>query len=253
MHPPPAILAVDGTWSQAKGFVRDIPWLAALPRYRLSTPTPGRYRLRAEPRPEAQSTLEAVVRALLALEPETDGLEELLATFDRLIDRHLPPETPRRQSQRRRARQRSSRAVPEALVRAGDHLVLGYAETCRTPTGPGLAFWAAIRLWDDAVIATAGDLPTFAERWRDFIGDAMLCTWTTPARALASLGQPAHQALKHVYCNLTHERPGPLEALVERLGLAPPELGVPGRPGRRLAATVALWRWLRARAGGVTG
>jgi DTW domain-containing protein YfiP len=87
---PSALVVVDGTWPTARRLVRDNAWLQQLPRVRLSPTAPGRYRIRRAPRPAFQlSTIEAVVAALRILEPDTDGLDALLAAFDRMIERQI--------------------------------------------------------------------------------------------------------------------------------------------------------------------
>ena len=85
-----ALVVVDGTWPTARRLVRDNAWLQALPRVRLQPARPGRYRIRRAPRPAFQlSTIEAVVEALRILEPDTHGLDDLLAAFDRIVERQI--------------------------------------------------------------------------------------------------------------------------------------------------------------------
>jgi DTW domain-containing protein YfiP len=86
---PEALVVLDGTWSQARVLHKANAWLHGLPHYSLTPLAPTRYRIRKAPRPEYISTLEAIVRALEVLEPETAGLEKLLAVFDTMIDRQL--------------------------------------------------------------------------------------------------------------------------------------------------------------------
>jgi DTW domain-containing protein YfiP len=88
--PLSALVVVDGTWPTARRLLRDNAWLQQLPRVRLDPARPGRYRIRRAPRPAYQlSTIEAVVEALRILEPDTRGLDDLLAAFDRMIERQL--------------------------------------------------------------------------------------------------------------------------------------------------------------------
>ncbi|MDH4016770.1 MAG: DTW domain-containing protein, partial [Actinomycetota bacterium] len=101
---PPALVVLDGTWSQARNLHRANPWLHDLPHYSLRPLAPTRYRIRKAPRPEYVSTLEAIVRALELLEPETRGLDRLLGVFDTMIDRQLAREG---RNPRRRVRGRS--------------------------------------------------------------------------------------------------------------------------------------------------
>jgi DTW domain-containing protein YfiP len=86
---PSSLVVIDGTWPHSRSILRQVPWLGALPRVRVRPASPGLYRIRREPRPECMSTLEAIVRALELLEPETYGLEALLGAFTGMIDRHL--------------------------------------------------------------------------------------------------------------------------------------------------------------------
>ncbi|MGC3971349.1 MAG: tRNA-uridine aminocarboxypropyltransferase [Pirellulales bacterium] len=86
---PRQLVVLDGTWHHTKTMLRDIPALARLPRHALSPTEGSRYRIRREPTAAALSTLEAVVDALRVLEPETAGLDELLAAFVGMIDRQL--------------------------------------------------------------------------------------------------------------------------------------------------------------------
>ena len=86
---PQHLIVLDGTWPHARSLYRHNPWLAALPHYSLSPTSPSRYRIRRQPAPHCISTLEAVVAALAAIEPDLEGLEALLATFDAMIDRQI--------------------------------------------------------------------------------------------------------------------------------------------------------------------
>lgn len=89
-EPPPALVVLDGTWPSSRVLLRDNPWLLALPRVALQPSRPGRYRIRKAPRPGIQlSTIEAIVQALLVLEPDTPGLAGLLTAFDGMIDHQL--------------------------------------------------------------------------------------------------------------------------------------------------------------------
>ena len=101
---PEHLIVLDGTWPHAKSLYKANPWLATLPHYGLTPTEPSRYRIRRQPAPHCISTLEAVVCALAVLEPELEGLESLLSTFDAMIDRqlfhiHTHP-NPRRKAQR---------------------------------------------------------------------------------------------------------------------------------------------------------
>jgi DTW domain-containing protein len=89
-EPPSTLVVLDGTWSTAGKLRRDIPWLQALPCVALVPAEPGRYRIRRTPKPAIQlSTIEAIVAALLTLEPDTPGLAGLIEGFDRMIDQQI--------------------------------------------------------------------------------------------------------------------------------------------------------------------
>jgi DTW domain-containing protein YfiP len=103
---PSGLVVLDGTWSQARRLYGANPWLHALPHFALSPPAPTRYRIRKAPRREFVSTLEAIVRALEILEPETEGATGLLDVFDAMIDRQI-------EHQGRNPRRRN-RGVPAA-------------------------------------------------------------------------------------------------------------------------------------------
>lgn len=61
------IIALDGTWSQAKSLWWRNPWLLRMDRVLLKPKEPGIYgRVRKEPNRESVSTLEAVADALVA-------------------------------------------------------------------------------------------------------------------------------------------------------------------------------------------
>jgi hypothetical protein len=66
-RPLDGVIALDGTWAQAKRIWARNPWLEALPRLSLRPTEPGIYgKTRREPDREAISTLEAVADALQA-------------------------------------------------------------------------------------------------------------------------------------------------------------------------------------------
>lgn len=82
----PLLLVVpDGTWRKARKLLHLNPALAELPRVTLAEAGESRYRVRKAPQPGALSTVEAVVRALNALEGE-GSFDELLRPFDALIE-----------------------------------------------------------------------------------------------------------------------------------------------------------------------
>ncbi len=101
------IVALDGTWSQAKTLLWRNRWLGRLPRLALTPREPSIYgKLRPEPRRECVSTLESVGLALTAAgeDPAVEaGLRRVLRTLvQRVRDAHLPPEA--RKLDRRRTK-----------------------------------------------------------------------------------------------------------------------------------------------------
>lgn len=125
---PDQLVVIDGTWHQAKTIVRDVPQLRTLPCYRLTPSSPGQYRIRREPNAQSLSTLEATVAALQALEPDTAGLEQLLAAFNQMVETQL--DHPGSDEARRRQRGRHSRPrfIPLSLLQESDRLVVAYGE-----------------------------------------------------------------------------------------------------------------------------
>lgn len=114
---PAGLVVLDGTWSQARRLYGANPWLHELPHFALSPPAPTRYRIRKAPRREFVSTLEAIVRALEILEPETNGTAGLLDAFDAMIDRQI--EHQGRNPRRRRRGRSEGEAAGDASPRAG--------------------------------------------------------------------------------------------------------------------------------------
>lgn len=80
------LVALDGTWSQAKNMLRRSKLLNSINKVSLSPVRPSAYEFRRQPRPECLSTLEAVVeslRVLEAIEPEDE--EYLLGVFKKMV------------------------------------------------------------------------------------------------------------------------------------------------------------------------
>jgi DTW domain-containing protein len=165
---PDELIVPDGTWHHVKTLMRDIPRLHTLPRFCLAPTTPSRYRIRREPHAHGLSTLEAVVSALQSIEPETTALDELLNTFDRMIDSQIKQGTTNwRENQRRR---RGVPNVPRALTGDLTNIVVGYGEQepgnhpntkSDPPTQPRLMYWTAIRPVTGERFQCAIDSPAF--------------------------------------------------------------------------------------------
>ena len=86
---PRTLVILDGTWKQALGLYRANPWLDRVPHLRFGDLPRSRYRIRRQPAEHCLSTVEAVVAALRVLEPDTQGLGELLAAFDAMVETQI--------------------------------------------------------------------------------------------------------------------------------------------------------------------
>ncbi len=262
---PDALLVVDGTWSTAKRMMRHAPWILDLPRVRVEPSRPGQYRLRREPSAEHLSTVEAVVEALAAIEPETPGLDQLIAAFQRMIDRQVPF-VDARERPRFRTRPRRRPRVPAELLDDHNLVVVGgeYAGTERTyrwvghRLGNGEVFdrWLAPRPAPDHLahigvgggeVAEVVSPDEAARAWSAFARpEDVRVGWSERVMRRS----PGHGgiAVKRVYCGLIRGRAGHLSDVVRERGLPVPAPVVPGRTGRRLAELVAVLGWLRAQA-----
>jgi DTW domain-containing protein YfiP len=274
---PSTLLALDGTWAHATRLYRHNPWLQRLRHVRLHPEAPSRYRIRREPRDDYVSTLEAVTAALHILEPETPGLDALLAAFDHMIDRqieHVAHVT--RHGRRKLPRERPSRALSPLL--ADPDLVVTYAESSLPGgdvTAPReLVQLVAARLADGATLElilrppaafpstchldhmglSADDLAAgittdeARARLRAFAGGGPLAAWTqsTLDWSRSVLPEDARcRALKIDYCNLRNRRASFLEAVVAREGIRPEVVACRGRAAARLGNALAVARWLR--------
>ena len=168
---PQELIVPDGTWHHVKTLMRDIPRLRTLPRFCLAPTSPSRYRIRREPDAHGLSTLEAVVSALGTIEPETLELNQLLTTFERMIDSQIKQGTTNwRANQRRR---RGIPNVPRALTGDLSNIVVGYGEQepgnypnskSDRPTEPTLLYWTAIRPATGERFQCAIDSPAFQDK-----------------------------------------------------------------------------------------
>jgi DTW domain-containing protein YfiP len=84
---PRHLALLDGTWFHTKKIYDAHGWLRQLPHVSLTPSEPSRYRLRREPKERYVATIEAIVYALRLLEPQTPGIDGLLRSFARMIDR----------------------------------------------------------------------------------------------------------------------------------------------------------------------
>ncbi len=148
-HRPRQLVVVDGTWHHAKTIVRDVPQLNCLPRFRLAPSMPGRYRIRREPNDQSLSTLEAVVAALSVSEPNTTGLQDLLAAFETMVDHQLAHPNMKDYWRRNLKRSGDGCNTPRAFAKEPTRLVVAYGEAAsctmadRTVRAP--IYWVAER------------------------------------------------------------------------------------------------------------
>jgi hypothetical protein len=279
---PSHLLVLDGTWSQAHVMYRDTPWLAGLPHVALVPTVPSQYRIRRQPRRECLSTIEAVVLALRALEPETPGLDGLLAAFAGMVDRQAPHGG--LQSERHKRPRLSPRSAGLHALSLDRLLVVRAEVTFRSDPGregpPGLELlqWAAVRPATGErfesilrpvrftpssrhlahlripaeALAEGTTLGGFREAWARFRRpDERLAVWTqTTADAVALLLGEATGPLtvvKTIYCNQRRVKAGTLAEVVAREGLASTPEPVAGRGGPELGHLLAVVRWLAVR------
>ncbi|MCP5358375.1 MAG: DTW domain-containing protein [Pseudomonadales bacterium] len=83
------LLFLDATWRKSHRMLMESPWLQSLPRYALENRATSRYRIRRASRPDALSTLEAIVETLGVVEGDAQRYAPLLAVMDHLIDQQI--------------------------------------------------------------------------------------------------------------------------------------------------------------------
>ena len=274
---PRHLVVIDGTWAHASQLRRNHPSLAPLSAVTLPPGPPSRYRIRREPSDEAISTIEAIVRALRVLEPETRGVDGLLDTFDAMIDDQLETRSAHAYSPRHRRTPRLPKPLPEVLLGPTDDVVLVHAElhmprgqarrfplrvtAARTRPGPRVdalvespippsdSRWRNLELEGDTLAATLSLdalAPALARVIRE--GDTLLA-WAQPVcDLLAELGfDHPTISVKHVYANQHEGRVGSLDDVMGRLGDPPLDVWAPGRAGRQLAQLARVVERLRER------
>jgi DTW domain-containing protein len=280
---PQHLVVLDGTWHTARSLYRDKRWLHALPHYRFLPSAPGRYRLRREPQLDYVSTIEAIVEALRILEPDTQGLNELLAAFDGMIDQQLALRrigTGRLRVQRRPLLQRRT---PRVLVDDFQRLVVVYGE----PSRPQLAeqrefvYFAAQAIGSAAqferVMLPATGLPDaqhlehmglapadfasalsrseFAAAWRAFLDSCgfapIVAAWnqrTLDLLAATTCSPVSRVSLKSAYRSVFGASEQSVDEAAARQGLCTPPTTLRGRAALRMSSTLAVTRFLHARA-----
>jgi len=273
---PTQLVVLDGTWHHTKTLLRAIPWLAQLPRYRLAPSAPSRYRIRREPTSEALSTVEAVVSALRALEPGTQGLDAVLDAFSQMIDRQIAHPKAEHGWRRNETRNRSLGNIPGVLLDEPERIVVVYGETLprrieglrrfRRPTywvaerlGTGERFESAVELessiddgvfahWDlsRSVFDGAPGLQDVTALWQGFLrpGDILAGYCRATADLLPSLGSDRDGCLLLKSIDFTSRRYRSWEEMIAGEGIEAAESHHAGRAGRRVANAAALVRHL---------
>ena len=276
---PDQLVILDGTWNHAKTLLRDIPALHALPRYKLAPDSPGRYRIRREPDAISLSTLEATVAALRALEPTTKGLDQLLESFETMVDRQLAHSKSKTRWRRNERRRQLGMNIPSALLGDLSNVVVAYGESTPGERGNkrGLRapiYWVAQRLGTDERFAAAlkpeaplsDSLLGYLELSdRDFVNalshEEFRTAWAGflhPADTLVVYHQSTQRLLSHVCGDIARcfvlksvslnsgRSNGTLEERLASEGLASGPAKHPGRAGKRLAKAITLMRHLNA-------
>lgn len=247
---PEKLIVLDGTWHHARAMYRDIKPLQSLPHYTLPPGQVSGFRIRKQPKEYCLSTIEAIQSALECLEPDTAGLDTLLAPFDAMQTQHMSAmgsPTPRRKKPRP-AKERVP--LPPELREAYGSLVVVYGEmspisregeprqlltfsALRPATGERLErviaepaqgersalleeHWGFLRLSQEE-LETACSIEELRGAWRAFRqpGDVM-AAWSRST--LDVIGQHLPEQgptllLKAAYCNRRAER-GCLEQIV---------------------------------------
>lgn len=224
---PLRIIAIDGTWSQARSVWNKNPSLRKLPTVRLSPTRPSRYRIRREPADHCLSTIEAIAELLHTLAGERFDPQAFLRPFEAMVEHQLGyidatgggPGAGRHSAHR--PRPRKTRPAPEELTVFGRNLVLVQGESNGWPASRddvprvAMAQWLALRPdtgesfhafvqpptglapqglerleVDEATFAQALAPEEFLRRWRDFVEPQdVLCSWAFfPLRLLRDAG-----------------------------------------------------------------
>jgi DTW domain-containing protein YfiP len=275
---PVTLIAVDGTWSQAKSVVRDNPILHALPRYAFVAPEVSEYRIRREPDDAYCSTIEALMHVLGALEGDPARFRAMLTPFRAMIDTQLArqaSEPSPRPRPPRPVRQPWDRLPAEIATRWDDLVcVVGEANAWPYRDAPDhqpdeLIHWVAhrpatgatfealaaprgalapstpfhTRLTADA-ITTAPPLGALLDGYAAFTRPTdLVCAWGHHGAQLLCAAGGALPVpvldLRVAVQRALHQKFGSLEAFAATLGPTPAPLGA-GRAGQRVALLTQL-------------
>lgn len=271
---PRDLLILDGTWSQASSLYRANPWIADLPHFRLYPSSPSLYQIRKSPRRDYVSTIESILHALRALEPDTAGLDELLDAFTGMVAQQAGYAAKR---PRRKLRHRTdAQPIPVELGVEAERVVLVAGESTVDPTGRREAFHvAALRLGSGASMShfirprrtspgvarlgamggTPEDLARgltpeeFRAAWHAFVApEDVLVSWRPAVLATLHADHGAENArviLKAAYCNRHKRSSGSPDDVIAAENLTLHDNDVAHRPGRQLAKAQAICELLR--------
>jgi DTW domain-containing protein YfiP len=149
------LIALDGTWWQARKLLNLNPGLAALPRVAFTPRRLSDYRIRRQPAAHCVSTIEALAETLSLLEPESGPFDRLLDPFRAMVarqewyaaevrsQRHRQPVRARRPSRRDKLSARLAAEWPHVVCIQGE----ANAWPARTPDRPEpeIVHWVAHR------------------------------------------------------------------------------------------------------------
>lgn len=286
------LVVVDGTWALARKLVRINPRIGRLPRYALAPERESQYRIRAEPRAECVSTIEATMLALGILERDEARFSAMLRPFTAMVDTQIDHQRTHQGHRHRRGQGPKPRPVPDALrdlrkvvVMAGEANAWPHrrssAEHQYNPpheliqlvavrADSGERFEAVIaprqrlapmtpihtRLMAETIRAGIS-LAAFQERWRAFLSDGdILCSWGPYAPHLivkeGGYLPPQVLDLRFAASRWLRGPAGAVEDLCSKWGLAPEPIGL-GRGGERAARALAVARFLHDQAAPTAG
>lgn len=283
---PITLIAIDGTWSQARQLLTRNPALAALPRVAFTPGAPSAYRIRRQPAEHCVSTIEALARALDVLEGTPGRFEEaLLRPLHALVAGQLRYSQGHKAYRVRRPRNRPPRpAHPDSAARLRadwERVVCIQGEANDWPASqadrpePELVQWCARRVatgetfsatirprkpigpctdyaeLSEELLLAGESWDTFAESWRAFSKpDDVLAVWGHFHAGLAATEgldlAAARIDVRVAASRYLRRRPGSIERCAELVGAQVEEPRAAGRCARRMALLEAVARQLRS-------